>query len=68
MDELIEGRDGLVRAVHIKTANGRPSRTISKLCPLEVCSTETQADEGVDKQVSEGPTSDTMEICPSRAK
>ena len=44
VEKLIVGCDGLVRAAHIRTVNGRTNRLISKLCPLEVCSTETQTD------------------------
>ena len=44
VEELIEGRDGLVRAAHIRTAQGRTNRPISKLCPLEVSSDESQAE------------------------
>ena len=44
IEELIEGKDGLVRAAHIRTAQGRTNRPISKLCPLEVLSDESQAE------------------------
>ena len=44
IEELIEGKDGLVRAAHIRTAQGRTNRPISKLCPLEVSSDESQAE------------------------
>ena len=44
VEELIEGKDGLVRAAHIRTAQGRTNRPISKLCPLEVSSDESQAE------------------------
>ena len=42
VEELIVGNDGLVRAAHIRTAQGRTNRPISKLCPLEVSSEEPQ--------------------------
>ena len=44
VEELIEGKDGLVRAAHIRTAQGRTNRPISKLCPLEMSSDESQAE------------------------
>ena len=44
IEELIEGKDGLVRAPHIRIAQGRTNRPISKLCPLEVSSDESQAE------------------------
>ena len=36
VEELMTGKDGLVRAVKIKTAQGRTNRPIAKLIPLEV--------------------------------
>ena len=36
IEELIRGNDGLVRAANIRTKNGRTSRPITKLYPLEV--------------------------------
>ena len=48
VEELIIGCDGLVRAAHIRTMNGRTNRPISKLCPLEVCSHETSTDNAID--------------------
>ena len=36
VEDLIVGNDGLVRAVHIHTANHRTMRPIVKLYPLEV--------------------------------
>ena len=69
VEELIVGRDGLVRAAHIRTVNGRTNRPISKLCPLEVCSTETQTDNtsevSTDQLVPtdvESPAADTTEV------
>ena len=39
VEELIEGRDGFVRAAHIKMDNLRTTRPIVKLYPLEVSDT-----------------------------
>ena len=36
IEELIRGKDGLVRAASIRTAQGRTNRPITKLIPLEV--------------------------------
>ena len=44
VEQLIEGKDGLVRAANIRTAQGRTNRPICKLCPLEVSSDESQAE------------------------
>lgn len=38
VEELIVGRDGLVRAANIRTCNGKTNRPIVKLYPLEVTS------------------------------
>ena len=46
IEELIVGNDGLVRAAHIRTAQGRTNRPISKLCPLEVSSNELRIPDG----------------------
>ena len=69
VEELIVGRDGLVRAAHVRTVNGRTNRPISKLCPLEVCSTETQTDNtsevSTDQLVPtdvESPAADATEV------
>ena len=39
VDDLITGKDGLVRAAHIQTSKGYTNRPITKLYPLEVTST-----------------------------
>jgi hypothetical protein len=39
VESLITGADGLVRAVNIRTSNGRTNRPITKLYPLEVTAT-----------------------------
>ena len=45
IEELITGRDGLVRAAKIKTSQGRTNRPIAKLVPLEVSTpTATEMD------------------------
>ncbi|XP_074651589.1 uncharacterized protein LOC141906245 [Tubulanus polymorphus] len=36
VERLLRGKDGLIRAADIKTANGRTNRPITKLYPLEV--------------------------------
>ena len=38
IEELIMGKDGLVRAANIRTAHGRTNRPIARLIPLEVSS------------------------------
>jgi hypothetical protein len=45
VESLITGADGLVRAVNIRTSNGRTNRPITKLYPLEVtATTDSQTD------------------------
>ena len=46
IEELIVGNNGLVRAAHIRTGQGRTNRPISKLCPLEVSSNELRIPDG----------------------
>ena len=41
IEELITGKDGLIRAASIRTSTGRTNRPIIKLYPLEVVSAET---------------------------
>ena len=41
VEELITGKDGLVRAANIRTGTGRTSRPIIKLYPLEVSSSSS---------------------------
>ncbi len=53
--EVIKGRDGLVRNVVLKTANGHLRRPIQRLVPLEVASDEPVALEDVGQP--EGPDS-----------
>ena len=43
IEELITGKDGLVRAANIRTSTGRTNRPIVKLYPLEVTSSEAPA-------------------------
>ena len=69
VEELIVGRDYSVRAAYIRTVNSRTNRPISKLCPLEVCSTETQTDNtsevSTDQLVPtdvESPAADATEV------
>ena len=38
IEELMKGKDGLVRAAKIRTAQGRTNRPIARLIPLEVSS------------------------------
>ena len=38
IEELMKGKDGLVHAAKIRTAQGRTNRPIAKLIPLEVSS------------------------------
>ena len=42
VEELIEGKDGLVHAAHMRTATCKTTRPIVKLYPLEVSSNEGQ--------------------------
>ena len=58
-----------MRAAHIRTVNGRTNRPITKLCPLEVCTTETQTDNtsevSTDQLVPtdvESPAADATEV------
>ena len=43
VEELIEGRDGMVRAAHIRMDKLKTTRPIVKLYPLEVSEVENQA-------------------------
>ena len=68
IEELIVGNDGLVRAAHIRTAQGRTNRPISKLCPLEVSSNEESQTESVEPVLPNLETSTVTEgdnPCPS---
>jgi len=42
IEELLKGKDGLVRAANIRTALGRTNRPIARLIPLEVSSETTE--------------------------
>ena len=42
IDELIKGRDGLIRAANLRTKNGPTNRPISKLYPIEVNQNSTE--------------------------
>ena len=68
IEELIIGNDGFVRAAHIRTAQGRTNRPISKLCPLEVSSNEESQTESVEPVLPNLETSTVTEgdnPCPS---
>ena len=47
--DLVTGRDGLVRAATLRTANGTTNRPITKLYPLELNETETLTDVGTEE-------------------
>ena len=42
IEDLIEGKDGQVRAAHIRTSNHKTTRSVAKLYPLEVHSEECE--------------------------
>ena len=46
---LVTGRDGLVRAATLRTANGTTNRPITKLYTLELNETETLTDVGTEE-------------------
>ena len=53
IEELMKGKDGLVRAAKIRTSQGRTNRPIARLIPLEVSlnvTGESTADEEKDVQ------------------
>ena len=66
IEELIVGNNGLVRAAHIRTAQGRTNRPISKLCPLEVSSDEFQTKDVVEDSTDiEAPAAEEAKLtCP----
>ena len=67
IEELIRGKDGLVRAANIRTAQGRTNRPITKLIPLEVSQpsdvTKSTADDT--KNCISGHTQTTNSDCTS---
>ena len=44
IESLIRGKDGLVRAVNLRTSNGRTNRPITKLYPLELVEASETSD------------------------
>ena len=50
------GRDGLVRSVNLRTANGRTNRSITRLHPLEVQAKEVQCPTEAETTTVETPT------------
>jgi len=44
VEGLLRGKDGLVRAANIRTANGSTNRPIARLIPLEVVANSTEED------------------------
>lgn len=66
--ELIVGNDGLVRAAHITTTQGRMNRPISKLCPLQVSSDESQLENVIELDSTDvgAPTAEAKLTCPQR--
>ena len=69
IEELIVGNDGLVRAAHIRTAQGKTNKPIFKLCPLEVSSNEESQTESVETVLPNFKTSTVTEgdnPCPQR--
>ena len=57
--DLIAGRDGLIRAAVIRTANGNTTRPITKLYPLELNATE-EKELGVEKSLTATTNSDNI--------
>ena len=53
IESLIKGSDGLVRAVNIRTSNGRTNRPITKLYPLEITATTKKADPSAVKTIDD---------------
>ena len=63
IEELIVGNDGLVRAAHIRTAQGKTNRPISNLCPLEVSSDESQTKDVVEDSTDvEAPATEEAKL------
>ena len=59
--DLVTGRDGLVRAAALRTANGTANRPITKLYPLELNKTEILTDVGTEEHCS----TDSMDLSES---
>ena len=61
IEELITGKDGLVRAANIRTSTGRTNRPIIKLYPLEVSSSSnSEASTNDDPQSDPSTTDDAL--------
>ena len=59
IEELIRGKDGLVRAANIRTKNGRANRPITKLYPLEISAEISKEQQ---KQSNDAEETDTRTI------
>ena len=67
MTDLIAGRDGLIRAAVIRTANGNTTRPITKLYPLELNATE-EKELGVEKSLTATTNSDNITPDPDNSE
>ena len=64
IEDVVRGSDGMIRAAHIRTKNGRTNRPIARLYPLEVHHTDS-----ANKMVSEDPQlSDKPEVPQDKAQ
>ena len=61
VEDLIEGKDGLVRAAHIRMGKLKTTRPIVKLYPLEVTNVPTPQDITGDSKVSQFKSADKPE-------
>ena len=53
IESLIRGKDGLVRAVNLRTSKGKTNRPITKLYPLELVDSEKFSDSPVEREVGD---------------
>jgi transposase InsO family protein len=53
IESLIRGKDGLVRAVNLRTSKGKTNRPITKLYPLELVDSEKSSDSPVEREVGD---------------
>ncbi|XP_064629255.1 uncharacterized protein LOC135488547 [Lineus longissimus] len=68
VEELNYGKDNLVRFVIIKTKNGRTSRPIAKLYPLEImCNTPPKKQENDNAKPESEQSDNTRTLLPRRA-
>ena len=70
VEELMVGKDRLVRAAYIRTTQGSTNRPISKLCPLEVSSDEESQTECAEPDSSDlgAPTATVVKHPPPQRR